>query len=258
MTFCVWLHPSDVPETFKSSHQKRDLHQTTSCRWHFGFLMYGGWSWFRFLSWMFCFFCSKGRISFHGGTIASHTADNNERWTLKQHAQRQDGKVGSGGGFNHSFFLFLIKLCRPHSENGFYHSGDGILAPCVCVRVCVCLWVFSCMNNGRGRVLCACLDKPAPGCTASTVSKCVCVRVSAQQMEFDSHRWEISIPQCTGSRARLGGGGSSSSGSGGSNEESIPVWILEEIKCNPSPSPAPSGLAIVVLSINVKWVWSTS
>lgn len=54
-----------------------------------------------------------------------------------------------------------------------YHSGDGIMAQCVaCVCVCVC--VFSCMSKRRVYLLCACLDKPVPGCTASTVSECVC------------------------------------------------------------------------------------
>lgn len=54
-----------------------------------------------------------------------------------------------------------------------YHSGDGIMAAFVCMRVCE--RVFSCMSNRRVCLLCACSDKPVPGCTASTVSECVCV-----------------------------------------------------------------------------------
>lgn len=67
------------------------------------------------------------------------------------------------------------------------HSRDGIRVKCT---------VCPCMMNTSVCLLCACLDKPVPGCT-----------VSAQQMEFDSHHWEISIPQCTGSGAKWGSSG---------------------------------------------------
>lgn len=71
---------------------------------------------------------------------------------------------------------------------------------CMCVRVCEHVPA----SQTDVFICCAlvwislCLDVLLP----MFLSECLCVCVSAQQMEFDSHYWEISIPQCTGSGAK--------------------------------------------------------
>lgn len=64
------------------------------------------------------------------------------------------------------------------------------------------LSVFLRESQTRLFAVCLCLDKPVPGCSASNVFEWMCMCASAQQMEFDSYHWEISIPQCTGSSAK--------------------------------------------------------
>jgi len=122
----------------------------------------------------------------------------------------------------------FILTAKQHKSQWRWHYGATCI--CICVRVYIAAWETD---------MFVCLAKPFPECTASRVSEWVCV--SVKQMELDSHHWEISIQQCTGSGAKWGGGISSS------NEEPITACTLGKKVFSLFLSPPD-------LSISMNWV----
>lgn len=119
--------------------------------------------------------------------------------------------------------LIWDKTFHPHSQNMLI-TVEMALSRSVSLYACVTVCEYAPASQTGVFVCCSlvwislCLDVLLP----MFLSECVCVCVSAQQMEVDSHHWEISIPQCTGSGAKWGRGSSSS------NEEPITVWMLKK------------------------------
>lgn len=125
-----------------------------------------------FVFWI-CLYAT-GCNSYHRDAIASHTAGNECSVAVFTSSWEGMGiRI-----FSQNLLIwdktFIITAKMVH------HSGDGIMAQHVRVSVCVCMRVFSCRSTRRVCLLCACLDKPVPGSTASVFpSECVCVCVSS-------------------------------------------------------------------------------